>query len=123
MPGDAELTNEEGAAFAEIIEHFLSNPDMRCIPLLVGAVSENTGLGMYEHIQVVLSAHAKDDVIPHLREGLRNGNSGAKYRCCWWAIDLDAWELEDVIIPLADHSNEDIGDAARAFIELRGELA
>ncbi len=123
MPDDTEITDEEGSTFADIIEHFESNPDRRCIPLLVGAVSENTGLGMYEHIQFALLAHAKADVIPHLREGLRHGNNGTKYRCCWWAIDLDAWELEDLIIPLADHSNEDIRDAARAFIESRGELA
>ena len=123
MPGDAEISEEEGATFARIIKHFEANPDPRCIPLLVGAVRKTTGLGMYEHIKFVFMAHPKDAVVPHLREGLRHGNDGTKYRCCWWAIEMDAWELDDLIRPLADHGDEDVQDAARTFLELKEELA
>ncbi|MBN1852086.1 MAG: hypothetical protein JW829_05150 [Pirellulales bacterium] len=123
MPGDHEISDEEGETFAEIIKHFEKNPDPRCIPLLIGTVSKNTGLGMYDHIKFVLMAHAREDVILHLREGLLHGNDGTKYRCCWWATDMDAWELEEVIKPLASHEDEDIQDAANAFLELKEELA
>jgi hypothetical protein len=122
MPSDHEITDAEGAAFSEIIKHFEQNPDPRCIPLLIGAVSKNTGLGMYEHIKFVLMAHSKDEVAPHLRYGLCHGNDGTKYRCCWWACDVDAWELEDVIRPLVDHEDEDIQDAASTFLELKEDL-
>ena len=122
MPGDLDISDAESAQFAELIEHFESNPDPRCIPLLINAVSKNTGLGMYEHIKFVLIAHSKDQVVPHLREGLLHGNDGVKYRCCWWATDIDAWELEDLIRPLARHDDEDVREAANSFLELKEEL-
>ena len=123
MPGDLDITDEEGIMFSDILKHFEKNPDPGCIPLFINAVSKSTGLGMYEHIKFVLMAHQKEDVVPHLREGLCSGNDGVKYRCCWWAIDMDAWELEDLIKPLANHEDEDIQDAASAFIEMIEELA
>jgi len=123
MPDDFDISDAEGATFAQILEHFESNPNPTCIPLLINAVSKRTGLGMYEHIKFVLMAHKKDDVVPHLREGLRHGHDGVKYRCCWWATDVNAWELEALIRPLARHDDEDIQEAASSFLELKEELA
>lgn len=122
MPSDHKITDSEGAIFAEIVKHFEENPDPRCIPLLVGAVSKSTGLGMYEHIRFVLMAHSKAQVVPHLQEGLCHGNDGTKYWCCMWACDMEAWELEDLIRPLVNHVDEDVRETARIFLELKQEL-
>ena len=96
MPSDSAITDEEGAAFAEILEHFEAQHDERCIPLLIHSVSPDTGLGMYEHIKFVLMAYPGEQVVPHIRRGLVDGNDGVRYRCCWWAADVGAWELLDL---------------------------
>lgn len=123
MRSDHEITDDEGSMFAAILKHFETNPDERCIPLLIHSVSPGTALGMYEHIQDVLMAHPREQVIPHLRRALAAGNDGVCYRCCWWAADVGAWELVDLIQPLTAHSDEDIRSAAQAFVELKDEIA
>jgi hypothetical protein len=123
MPSDWDITNEEGATFAAILKYFEQHPDSRCLPLLIHSVSTETGLGMYEHISSVLMAHESGEVIPHLREGLKTGNDGVKFRCCWWATDVDAWELEEEIRPLLHYPDDDVREAAQNFLELKSELA
>lgn len=118
MPSDAAITAMEAETFASLLKMFEARPDSRCIPLLIKSVSETTGLGMYEHIGFVLQAHPRADVIPRLREGLISGNAGTKYRCCWWAADAGAWELEPQVRQCLEQGNENIRDAAEAFLEL-----
>lgn len=123
MLSDHEISDEEGSMFAAILEHFETNLDERCIPLLIHSVSRDTALGMYEHIQFVLMAHPREQVIPHLRRALAAGNDGVRYRCCWWAADVGAWELVDLIQPFTAHSDEDVRLAAQAFVELKNEIS
>lgn len=118
MPSDHTITDEEADTFAAILRHFAALPDGRCIPLLINAVSTNTALGVYEQIKFVLQAHPRESVVPHLRRGLVSGNDGVRYRCCWWACDVDAWELIDVVRSLAADASEDVQEAARGFVEL-----
>lgn len=121
MPSDWDITDEQGAAFMQILAHFEHHPDDRCLPLLVGSVSGETGLGMYEHIKFVFMAYEKVAVVPALRVGLRDGNNGTKYRCCWWAADISAWELEGEIAPLVEDQDTDTQEAAYAFLDLKAE--
>jgi hypothetical protein len=123
MPSDLAITPEECKPFIEIIELFQKYPDPRCLPLLINSVSLDTGLGMYEHILFVLMAHDRNDVIPHLREGLRNGSDGVKHRCCYWAGHIDAWELEDEIRPLLHHPEVEVRESAEHFMEMKAEFA
>jgi hypothetical protein len=122
MPSDHTITDEETDAFAAILKHFEALPDERCIPLLINSVSTNTALGVYEHIKFVLRAHPRESVVPHLRRGLLSGNDGVRYRCCWWALDVDAWELIDVVRPLTADASEDVREAAQGFVELGGSM-
>jgi hypothetical protein len=123
MPSDHTITNEECATFTRILEHFENEHDERCLPLLIRSVSPDTGLGIYEHIKFVLIAHPREQVVPHLRRGLADGNDGVRHRSCWWAADVSAWELVDLIQPLTAHSDEDVRSAAQAFMELKDEIS
>jgi hypothetical protein len=123
MPSDRDITDEEGQTFAAVLKLFEDQPDRRAIPLLIHSVSEGTGLGMYEHIKFVLMAHDKRDVIPHLQEALGSPDAGVLYRACWWACDVGAWDLEGLVVPLLSHPDTDVADSARAFMELKDELA
>jgi hypothetical protein len=122
MPSDHEITDDEAATFFAILQHFTTKHDARCLPLLIHSVSPGTGMGMYEHIESVLVAHPREQVLPHLQHGLVAGNAGVLYRCCWWAADLSAWELVEQIQPLTTHPDEDIQSAAQAFLELRSAV-
>jgi hypothetical protein len=122
MPSDHTITDDQGATFIEILKHFETHHDERCIPLLIHSVSPDTGLGMYEHIQFVLMAHPREQVVPHIRQGLADGNDGVRSRCCWWAADVSAWELIDLVQPLTIHPDEDVRLPAQAFMELRDEI-
>ena len=90
MPSDHDICDADCDAFCEVLKLFETHPAPRCLPLLVNSVSQSTGMGMYEDIKYVLLAHDKGDVFPHVLDGLTNGNDGVKYRCCWWATDIDA---------------------------------
>ncbi len=122
MPSDWDITDAEGEAFMATLKHFEEHPDPACLPLFVGAVSKETGLGMYEHITFVILAHPVPAVVTALREGFRGGNDGAKYRCCWWAADVGAWELAEEIAPLVDNVDSDTREAVRAFLDLKSYL-
>lgn len=119
MPSDHRITEKEGAMFAAILKFFEAHPDKRSIPLLLGSVSADTGLGMYEHIKFVLLRHQKEEVTPHLRRVLVTGSDAQKARCCWWAADLGAWTLRDEVAIALKSEDEDLKDAAAAFFELQ----
>ena len=123
MPDDNDINEKEAETFFNIIKLFEKETDERCIPLLINSVSENTGMGMYENIRFALQNQKREIVINNIRNGLRSNNPGVVYRCCWWAVDLDAWDLIDVIEPLLFNENVDIKDAAEAFVNLRNENA
>ncbi len=121
MPGDSNITQEQCDLFMSTLKHFSENPDERCIPLLINAVSNETGLGMYEMIGDVLIEQKRENVVEALKTALSRANDAVKYRCCWWATDIDAWDLEALIWPLKSSENEDLIDAAEAYIKLKHE--
>jgi hypothetical protein len=121
MPNDLDITQNECDLFIESMHLLTKQLDIRCIPLFINSVSKNTGMGMYETISSVLLGYPKQDVISFLKEGFTSTNSGVIYRCCWWAIGLDAWELESCIKPLLISSDEDIREVAVSFMELKNE--
>ena len=123
MPGDADVTDDEASVFAAALKYFEAQPDVRCIPLLINSVSQDTGLGIYEHIKFTLMAHPRDAVLPHLERGLRSEQLGVVYRCCWWSADFDAWEFAPLVRSVMTHSDEDVHGAATAFLELADERA
>ena len=118
MPSDAEIEDADGEVFAAALEHFEAYPDDRCIPLFINAVSEETGLGMYESIRFVLLRHPREVVLRHLEQALRSSDVGVLYRSCWWAADLGAWHLADRVERLASHPDADVRSSAAAFLEM-----
>lgn len=118
MPSDLIITEEQCEQFLCALELFQSVQDPRCVPLLINCISEHTGMGMYEIISDVLINQERRGVIENLKLGLQSPDNAIKYRCCWWALDLDAWELTDLIEPLVASNIDDLRDAAEAFIDI-----
>ena len=82
MPSDHQITEHEAQQFCEIIELLQKTKNDQCIPLLINAVSEKTGLGMYEDIRFALQYQNHEMVIPALAEGLKSNDLGRVSRCC-----------------------------------------
>ena len=121
MSGDNDITQEQCDFFVSALKHFLHNPDERCIPLVINCVSADTGMGMYETISDVLLKQSREQVVDSIRDALKSGTDAIRYRCCWWAIDIDAWDLEEFIWPLRKSSNEDLSEAAKYYLKLKHE--
>ncbi len=121
MPADVDIAQSQCDCFCGVLEHFRNDPDERCIPLLINCVSNSTGLGMYETIGDVLVKQNREKVVLNLTAGLTNGSDAVKYRCCWWATDIDAWDLEDLVWPLTKSQDEDLSEAAAYYFRLKHE--
>ena len=119
MPNDQEVTQNLCDSFVECMQFLKENPESKSVVLLINSVSEYTGLGMYEMISDVLIKQERSVVLFALKKALNQGNDAVKYRCCWWAIDLNAWCLIKEISALATSCNNDLSDAAQAYVELR----
>lgn len=118
MPDDADITQQQCDTFIEAINFFKHHQCNECIVYFIFCISENTGLGMYENISDVLMAQERSCVIKYLRQGLSSNIGSVQYRCCWWAIDINAWDLTPEIQALKEHSNEDMQDVISLFFEL-----
>lgn len=121
MPSDHNISDVQAQQYAEVLCHFLENPDIRCIPLLINSVSRETGLGMYERIEDVLLKQPRNDVITHLVSGLKSHDPGVRSRCCHWALALSAVELSTQIASLKTDTDQDTREAAELFLSFEFE--
>lgn len=118
MPGDRAITEAEGLAFAAVLRHFEAHPVERCLPLLVGAVSGDTGLGMYQHIRFVFLRFPPSVVGPHIVRALVSPDAGVRRWGVDWSLDCP-WpgllpHLERIVASEADADSHEL---ARVAIE------
>jgi hypothetical protein len=119
MPSDERVTAAEADAYMAAIALFQASPDPRCVPLFIGSLSPDTGLGMYDHVKFVLMAHDKAFVAPHVAAGLSSPNDRIREECCWWAAELGLQELYPAIALLTVDPVEAVRNAAAAALETR----
>jgi hypothetical protein len=113
-PSDHAITDAEGRMFAEILKHFEAHLDEACIPLLVGSVSADTGLGMYQHIRFVFHRFPLTTVGPHILAALRNADARVRAWAVDWALDCPWPDLQRIC---ASSEDEDAHELAEAAIE------
>lgn len=105
------------------MNYFEKENNYKCISLLINSVSENIGLGMYENIRFALLNQERGKVIEGLRSGLQSSNVGVLFQYCWRAVDVEAWELSQVVEALLFHNNVNVKKAANEYILLKNESA
>src|SRR5260221_8075640 len=103
MPDDKVISHEDAESFIAALDVLEKMPTPEAIPLLVGAVSNATTLGMYEHIKFVLMRFRPSQVAPSLAVALRDPESGRRYRASWWASDCPCIELVEPLQDLLAH--------------------
>ncbi|MER3473909.1 MAG: HEAT repeat domain-containing protein [Armatimonadota bacterium] len=90
MPPDDKVSNEVITKFVEVVlwldkqEH----PDPVFIPLRLNSFGEDTGLGVYESVEDVLSSYPVEDLLPHLPAALQS-----PYVCRRFRAALIVWRL------------------------------
>jgi len=124
MPSDHSITAEVADGFIEVLKCLETQPIAEAIPLLIGTVTEETGLGMYEHIKFVLMRFPADVVAPFLIAALEHQNPGRRYRAAWWACDSPSKVLIEPLRSLiSKETDEDIIFAATTALEVCEETA
>ena len=106
MPSDSDITENEADTFIAILQFLEENPNPDFIPLLMGSVSSQTGLGMYEQIQFVLNQFSEGEVVPHVRVLLQSPNPGARSWAVGWALEFPSSTYLKAINEIL-HSPED----------------
>jgi hypothetical protein len=125
MPSDRAISDEEGRLFAETLRHFEAQPEEVCIPLFVGSVSGDTGLGMYQQIRFVFQRFPLAMVGPHIRAALRSPDPGVRAWAVDWALDCPWSELlPDLQRICTSSEDEDAHELAHAAMErIRNDVA
>jgi hypothetical protein len=95
------------ARFDEVRRHFLERPDDRCVPLLLGAMAEGDGHGVYQLVEGTLRAHPEVVVVDALRQTL--DHPLAPVRC--WSAEIAMSYPRPELIPgltrMLRHGNPD----------------
>lgn len=85
--------------FEEVRRHFVDAPDERAIPLLLGALSQGDGHGVFQRVEDCLQQHPVHVVALHLAAVLREGRPESQY---WAATFAMGCPHEDLIRPLGE---------------------
>jgi hypothetical protein len=98
LPPTADMSAQLLDRFEEVRRHFVDAPNERAIPLLLGALSEGDGHGVFQRVEDCLQQHPSHVVVPHLAAMLRHGRPAARY---WAATFAMEYPHRDLIEPLA----------------------
>jgi hypothetical protein len=121
MPGDDVITELQAGQFIAALRLLESRPTQEAIPLLLGSVSPNTGLGMYEHIGFVLRRFHPELVAPHLARLLNHSSAEVRCRAAWWCSDCPDESLSTPLLErLRREEDPGVCYAVRAALEARG---
>ncbi|MDX2017014.1 MAG: hypothetical protein SFY95_05150 [Planctomycetota bacterium] len=99
LPPTAEMSAALLDRFEEVRQHFVDAPDERAIPLLLGALSQGDGHGVFQLVEDCLQQHPKHVVVPHLAAVLREGRPEARY---WAATFATGFPHADLVKPLGE---------------------
>jgi HEAT repeat protein len=86
LPPTREISEDLLARFDDVRKHFAARPDNRSVPLLLNALGEGDGHGVYQLVENTILAHPENIVIPALLEGLRSPHASVRQ----WSVEIAA---------------------------------
>lgn len=104
--------------FEEVRQHFVDVPDERAIPLLLGAVSEGDGHGVFQRVEDCLQQHPTHTVVPQLAAVLQRGRPEAQYWAATFAMGFPHAELVGPLGELARTGGIELRTAAIMALDL-----
>jgi hypothetical protein len=113
MPPDSELSEKLLEAYNDVRKHFIANPDVRCIGLLLHSFGDGSGFGLYQIVDDVLQVHPYNDVISELALALKD----QRYSIRLWSADIAAsFPDPSLVQPLSDLVQENDVDIRSAAV-------
>ena len=122
LPPTQEIDENLLRRFDEVLQHFARQPDTRSVPLLLNALGEGDGHGVYQMVESTILAHPESVVIPALIDSLRNPVGSVRYRSAEIAAN---YPRPDLVAPLAQilrRGSSDERMAAVTALEAIGTL-
>jgi HEAT repeat protein len=122
LPADEDLSDDLIQEFDDVRTFFVSHADPRCARLLVGALGDGSGFGVYQLVEDALRNQERGAVVEALREGLSSERRGVRS----WSAEIAAGGYHDAsLIPgaMAVLLGNDSGDTRYWAAVLLSELA
>lgn len=121
LPLESDLSIEQIDQFEEVRLFFINNHDDRCVSLLINAVNADSGFGVYQMVEDALRNQSQSVVIAELKKALQDGK---EHHLAWvleWAMNFEAFELEDLVQMYVNHPSSDISTNAKSFLNSKCE--
>jgi hypothetical protein len=118
LPPTREMSAELLDRFEEVRQHFVDFPNEQAIPLLLGALSQGDGHGVFQRVEDCLRQHPMHVVVPHLSAVLQSGRPEAKYWAATFAMEYPHADLIEALAALARTGNRDCRTAAIMALDL-----
>lgn len=123
MPSDKDpSTNDLFQRFDEVRRFFMCELDRRAVPLLIGALGEGDGHGIYSMVETTLLAYPNEVVVPALRDGLASSHRSVRYWSAQFAVNYASEELLEQLSELCRKGGIDERIAAVTAIEVIGTV-
>jgi hypothetical protein len=123
MPSDYDISNEEADTYVAVLQHLEENPSAESIPLLIGSLGDGCGLGMYQHVRLVLMKLPRELVARHLRTALENPGKNSRTWCAELAMAFPDPVLVPPMLDLLVDEDQELRWWAAATLEFIGDPA
>jgi len=113
-----EVSNDLLSQFEAVRKHFTCDLDSRCVPLLIGALGEGDGHGIYQMVETTLLAYPEAVVVPALRLGLASSHGSVRYWSAQFAANYPNGDLLGLLVGVCRKGGIDERLAAVTAIEI-----
>lgn len=120
LPPTKDISDQILKEFDEVLKFLRTQPDERCVRLLLNCFGEGDGHGVYQLVEDTILAFPYEDVVRALSSSLRNPKGSVRY---WSAQIASNYPRHDLIAPLVDllkYGNVDERIAAVTALEVSG---
>jgi hypothetical protein len=116
LPPDRELSEELISKFDEARLALQADPDPRGLRLLLGALGEGSGFGVYQLIPDTLHAYPRSDVVAAIEQALRSPLPSVRSWAMEFALDYADLKLVPGALKLLESDDRDARFFAASFL-------
>ena len=120
LPSDLVAADELFEEFERARIYFTQQIEPSAVPLLIGALGEGDGHGIYPMVETTLCTYPSDVVIAALRNGLRSEYPSVRYWSAQFSASYPVNELLDELIFAFHQGNDDTRIAVVTALEIIG---
>jgi hypothetical protein len=120
LPPTRQASDELLAELERVRRYFTGILDPRAVPLLIGALGEGDGHGIYPMVETTLLAYPDDVVVSALMDGLHSQHGSVRYWSAQFAANYPREAFLDLLADVYRSGGVDERIAAITAIEVIG---